>query len=229
MSLPRTALIVGASRGLGLLLSAELARRGWSVLATVRAPSAELDKVISRSQGRVQALRADMTDAASLRRLQEQLASTRLDLLFVNAAVNRSFGSIAEATTEEFVDVLTTNALAPLRVLEAVRNSVVAGGTVAVMSSEQGSISRNEEDGFEVYKASKAALNQLMRSYANRHPDDGHAKLLVDPGHNRTSLGGDDAPFDPAESMSLVADVIETFRPDGNISFLDRYGNVVPW
>jgi NAD(P)-dependent dehydrogenase (short-subunit alcohol dehydrogenase family) len=65
------------------------------------------------------------------------------------------------------------------------------------MSSEQGSISQNTEDGYELYKASKAALNQLMRSYATRHAADGHTKLLIDPGHNRTRLGGPDAPLTP--------------------------------
>ena len=97
------------------------------------------------------------------------------------------------------------------------------------MSSEQGSISRNTEDGFELYKASKAALNQLMRSYATRYADDGRTKLLIDPGHNRTQLGGFDAPLDPRESIPAVVDVLEAQAGAPGLQFLDRHGKTVPW
>ncbi|MFF1614102.1 hypothetical protein ACFVYA_40590 [Amycolatopsis sp. NPDC058278] len=59
-----------------------------------------------------------------------------------------------------FTEVMITTALSPLRALEALRELVVPGGTVAVMSSEQGSITRNTESGYDLYKASKAAFNQ---------------------------------------------------------------------
>ncbi|WP_254645591.1 SDR family oxidoreductase [Streptomyces malaysiensis] len=87
------------------------------------------------------------------------------------------------------VGVVITNVLSPLRALETLRGLVAPGGTVAVMSSDQGSISRNTEGGYELYKASKAALNQLMRSYAARHAEDGQTELLIDPGHHQTQLG----------------------------------------
>ncbi|WP_240772217.1 SDR family oxidoreductase [Nocardia sp. CS682] len=113
-----------------------------------------------------------------------------------------------------FTEVMVTNALSPLRAVETLRDLVVPGGTVAIMSSEQGSISQNTEDGYELYKASKAALNQFMRSYATRHADDSHTKLLIDPGHNRTELGGPDAPLAPAESIPAVVDVLEAQSGD---------------
>jgi NAD(P)-dependent dehydrogenase (short-subunit alcohol dehydrogenase family) len=128
-----------------------------------------------------------------------------------------------------FTEVMITNALSPLRVLAALRGLVVSGGTVAVMSSEQGSISQNTEDGYELYKASKAALNQLMRSYATRHGDDGHTKPLIDPGHNKTQLGGPDAELDPEESIPAVVDVLEAQAGAPGLRFLDRHGAIVPW
>ncbi len=229
MHTTRTALVIGASRGLGLVLAQELARRGWRVIATTRRDSDALQQAADAADGRLQIETLEMTDTRQTGSLRERLGGTQLDLLFVNAAINQGNESIDRVTTDTFSEVIITNALSPLRALETLRDLVPPGGTVAVMSSEQGSISRNDEPGFELYKASKAALNQLMRSYATRHADDGHTKLLIDPGHNRTRLGGPDAPLAPRESIPAVVDVVEAQAGAPGLQFLDRQGVPVPW
>ncbi|MFE7117117.1 SDR family NAD(P)-dependent oxidoreductase [Streptomyces sp. NPDC057654] len=225
----RRALVIGASRGLGLVLVGELARRDWQVIATTRKDGGALRADADASNGRLTVESLEMNDPGQLAALRERLADRRFDLLFVNGAVNRGNLSIDQVPTDMFTEVMITNALSPLRVLESLRGLVAPGGTVAVMSSEQGSVSQNTEDGYELYKASKAALNQLMRSYATRYADDGHTKLLVDPGHNRTELGGFDAPLDPAESIPAVVDVLEAQAGAPGLRFLDRHGEPVPW
>jgi NAD(P)-dependent dehydrogenase (short-subunit alcohol dehydrogenase family) len=215
------ALVIGASRGLGLVLTHELVRRGWEVIATTRGEP--------YANGRLEVEPLEMTSPDQLAALRARLAGRRLDVLFVNAAIDRGDLPINEVPTDMFTEVMVTNALSPLRALETLRDLVVPGGTVAVMSSEQGSISRNTENGYELYKASKAALNQLMRSYATRHADDGHTKLLIDPGHNRTQLGGPDAPLTPEESIPAVVDVLEKQAGIPGLRFLDRHGETVPW
>lgn len=225
----RQALVIGASRGLGLVLANELAGRGWHVIATTRQGGGELQANAEASNGRLRVESLEMTSADELAALRARLAGTRLDLLFVNAAIDRGDLPIGEVPTDMFTEVMITNALSPLRTVEALRELVAPGGTVAVMSSEQGSISRNTEDGYELYKASKAALNQLMRSYATRNADDGHTKLLIDPGHNQTQLGGPDAPLDPKDSIPAVVDVLEAQAGAPGLQFLDRHGETVPW
>lgn len=225
----RQALIIGASRGLGLVLANELARRGWRVIATTRQSGGELQANADAWNGQLKVESLEMTSSEQLAALREHLGGCRLDLLFVNAAIDRGDLPIDEVSTDMFTEVMITNALSPLRALEALRGLVAPGGTVAVMSSEQGSISRNTEPGFELYKASKAALNQLMRSYATRHADDGQTKLLIDPGHNQTQLGGPDAPLTPQESIPAVVDVLEAQAGTPGLQFLDRHGEIVPW
>ncbi|MFI6902311.1 SDR family NAD(P)-dependent oxidoreductase [Nonomuraea sp. NPDC050394] len=225
----RQALILGASRGLGLVLARELTRRGWRVIATMRQDAAELRASADASNGRLTVESLEMTSPGQLAALRERLAGRRLDLLFVNAAIDRGDLPIGEVPTGMFTEVMITNALSPLRALETLRDLVAPGGTVAVMSSEQGSVSRNTEPGYELYKASKAALNQLMRSYATRHADDGQTKLLIDPGHNRTRLGGPGAPLTAQESIPAVADVLEAQAGAPGLRFLDRHGEIVPW
>ncbi|MFF3976447.1 SDR family NAD(P)-dependent oxidoreductase [Streptomyces sp. NPDC001828] len=225
----RRALVIGASRGLGLVLADQLAARGWNVVATARRDGGALRAAADASGGRLEVELLEMTSIEELAALRERLAGRRLDLLFVNAAIDRGDLPIEEVSTEMFTEVMVTNALSPLRALETLRVLVGPGGTVAVMSSEQGSVSLNTEGGYELYKASKAALNQLMRSYATRHGDDGHTKLLIDPGHNRTRLGGPNAPLDPQESIPAVVDVLEARAGDPGLQFLDRHGDRVPW
>nr|WP_042181042.1 SDR family NAD(P)-dependent oxidoreductase [Kibdelosporangium sp. MJ126-NF4]CEL14765.1 Short-chain dehydrogenase/reductase SDR [Kibdelosporangium sp. MJ126-NF4]CTQ96605.1 Short-chain dehydrogenase/reductase SDR [Kibdelosporangium sp. MJ126-NF4] len=225
----RHALVIGASRGLGLVLANELTGRGWQVVATTRQDGGELQANADASNGRLSVESLEMTSADQLAALRERLADRRLDLLFVNAAIDRGDLSIDEVPTDMFTEVMITNALSPLRVLEALRGLVAPGGTVAVMSSEQGSITLNTEDGYELYKASKAALNQLMRSYATRHADDRQTKLLIDPGHNQTQLGGPDAPLRPEQSIPAVVDVLEAQSGAPGLQFLDRHGETVPW
>ncbi|WP_067474655.1 SDR family NAD(P)-dependent oxidoreductase [Actinomadura hibisca] len=225
----RQALVIGASRGLGLVLANELARRDWHVIATTRQSGGELQADADAWNGRLTVETLEMTSPEQLVALRERLEGRRLDLLFVNAAIDRGDLPISEVPTDMFTEVMVTNALSPLRALEALRDLVVPDGTVAAMSSEQGSISRNTEDGYELYKASKAALNQLMRSYATRHADDGHTKLLIDPGHNQTQLGGPDAPLVPHESVPAVVDVLEAQAGAPGLQFLDLHGETVPW
>ncbi|WP_409182479.1 SDR family NAD(P)-dependent oxidoreductase [Amycolatopsis sp. VS8301801F10] len=216
----RRAVVVGASRGLGLVLVTELDRRGWEVIATTRDGSVPLEGMRTEH--------LEMTDEAQIAALRDRMDGP-LDLLFVNAAIDRGNLPISEVPTGMFAEVMITNALGPLRVLEGLRDLVAPGGTVAVMSSEQGSISRNVEPGYELYKASKAALNQLMRSYATRYKGDGRTKLLIDPGHNRTRLGGPDAPLLPEESVPAVVDVLEARAGEPGLRFLDRFGEQIPW
>ncbi|MFI6169875.1 SDR family NAD(P)-dependent oxidoreductase [Nocardia sp. NPDC051052] len=225
----RRALVIGASRGLGLVLANELAGRGWHVVATARQGGGELHADADASNGRLRVESLEMTSVEEVAALRERLAGTRLDLLFVNAAIDRGDLPIGAVPTDMFTEVMITNALSPLRTVEALRDLVAPGGTVAVMSSEQGSISQNTEEGYELYKASKAALNQLMRSYATRNADDGQTKLLIDPGHNQTQLGGPDAPLSPKESIPLVVDVLEAQAGAPGLQFLNRHGEIVPW
>lgn len=186
-----TALIVGASRALGIGLATEYARRGWDVIGTVRGDRRTgLHDLAEASGGRVTVESLDMTKPEEIDALRERLAERTLDLLFVNAAVTRGNIPVGEVPTEMFVEVMVTNALSPMRVIESFRSLVAPTGTIGVMSSRQGSLALNTRGGQDVYRASKSALNQLMRSYAARYADASHTLLLMCPGHVRTELGG---------------------------------------
>jgi NAD(P)-dependent dehydrogenase (short-subunit alcohol dehydrogenase family) len=117
-----------------------------------------------------------------------------------------------------------------MRVVETLQDLLTPNGTIGVMSSGLGSITYNTTTGgFEVYRASKSALNQLMRSFAARHTDDPHTLLLIAPGWVQTDLGGPAAPLTIGQSIPGVADTIEAQAGHGGLQYLDYQGQTVRW
>ena len=227
----KKALIIGASRGLGYALAAEYLARGWQVVATVRGLArTELHALAESSDGRLIVETLDITVPEQIASLRERLEPGTFDLLFVNAGVtNGREETVADVATDTFVHLMVTNALSPMRVVEALQDLVVPEGTIGVMSSGQGSIANNERGGFEIYRASKSALNQLMRSFAARHAGDPHTLLLIAPGWVQTDLGGDGAPLTVEQSIPKVVDTITAQAGRGGLQYLDYQGQVVRW
>ena len=227
-----TALIVGASRGLGHGLVAEFLDQGWDVIGTVRDTSARtpLHELAERAEGRVTIEKLDINEPGHLGPLHERLAGRELDLLLISAGTTNSQQKpIGEVRTADFVDVMVTNALSPMRVIEALQDLVTPTGLIGALSSGQGSITNNATAGREVYRGSKAALNMFMRSFAVRQADTRRGFILLAPGWIRTDLGGPDAPFTLEESVPLLVDVLLSKVGRPGLEYLDRSGNTVPW
>jgi NAD(P)-dependent dehydrogenase (short-subunit alcohol dehydrogenase family) len=233
MSTP-TALVVGASRSIGLALVSELHDRGWQVVGTVRDPARRtpLHELADRSEGRVGVAALDVTEPDQLpelrERLVEQLVGPSLDLLFVSAGVtDHDETPIGQVPTEAFVEVMVTNALGPMRVLEALEDLVSPGGVVGAMTSGQGSLANNTRGGHELYRGSKAALNMFLRSWTTRRPD--RPLVAMAPGWIRTGLGGEGAPYTIEENVPKVVDVLLSRRGVPGLAYLDFQGATVPW
>jgi NAD(P)-dependent dehydrogenase (short-subunit alcohol dehydrogenase family) len=227
-----TILLVGASRGLGLAMAAEFLKKGWSVVGTVQGSGrTELHDLADEHPGRIEIESLNITEPDQIAALHDRLSGRSFDILFHNAGIADANPrqSVAEVSTEEFVRVLVTNALSPMRVIERLQDLVPADGLIGIMSSGQGSISNNEKGGAEVYRGSKAALNQFMRCYAARHVGEPRALVLMAPGWIRTALGGPDAPFSVEEAIPKVVDVLLSQLGKPGLQFLDREGRTVPW
>lgn len=227
-----TAIIVGASRGLGLGLARELAGRGWRVTATARNVGAAtgLADAAAASDGRIAVEEVDIDRTESVEALAERLAGRRFDLAFVNAGVSGpQHQSVDAATPEEIGALVHTNAVAPIRIARQLLPLVADGGTIAFMSSRMGSVADNTSGGMDLYRASKAALNSLTRGFAaNDVGDRPVAVLTMHPGWVRTAMGGDNAALSVEESVSGLIDVIEANRAPGH-RFLDHQGTELPW
>jgi NAD(P)-dependent dehydrogenase (short-subunit alcohol dehydrogenase family) len=225
-------LLIGASRGIGSAMAAEFLKEGWNVVGTVRAQTGTgLHDLADEYAGQLEIEYLDVTEPDQIAALRTRLCGRRFDILFVNAGTANAnqHETIAGVSIQEFVHVMITNALAPMRVIEALQDLVSADGLIGVMSSGQGSIAANEKGGHEVYRGSKAALNQYMRSYAARHAGESRALLLLAPGWIRTALGGPEAPFSLEEAIPGIVNVLLSKRGRAGLEYLDRNGRTVPW
>ncbi|NTF44425.1 SDR family NAD(P)-dependent oxidoreductase [Rhizobium rhizogenes] len=227
-----TILLIGASRGLGLAMASEFLKRGWNVVGTVRAGGGRtrLHDLADEFHGRVEIETLDICEPDQVSALRERLSGRVFDMLFVNAGVtNNPSETIGEVTTEEFIRVMVTNALSPMRVLESLEQYVPATGLIGVMSSGQGSIANNNAGQREVYRGSKAALNMFMRSFAARHAETPRAMAIMAPGWVRTEMGGPDAKLTIEESIPSLVDVLLAKQGRPGLEYLDYLGRTVPW
>jgi NAD(P)-dependent dehydrogenase (short-subunit alcohol dehydrogenase family) len=224
----KTALVIGASRGLGLGLVRELSAQGWNVIATLR-DGARTDELDAIADVRIETL--DMTDAAQLDALAQHLAGTRLDLLYINAGVSGSRELAAgNASRDDVTQLFMTNAVAPIRLAERLLPLVEPQqGVIAFMSSIMGSVEAGPGMGMPLYGASKAALNHLTRTFALGLADGGPTVLSLHPGWVRTDMGGAEAPLDVVTSCKGLVQQVSRAAGQGGHRLIDYQGDVLPW
>jgi NAD(P)-dependent dehydrogenase (short-subunit alcohol dehydrogenase family) len=225
-------LIVGASRGLGHAMAAEFLKKDWNVIGTVRGPSRTLlHDLADGHPGRVEIERLDINEPEQIAALRQRLSGRVLDMLFVNAGMTNPdpTQTIGEVSTTDFVDLMITNALSPMRVVEVLQDLVPATGLIGVMSSGQGSVANNLSGKRELYRGTKAALNQFMRSFATRESEKPRAMAVMAPGWVRTDLGGPQGKLSIEESIPNLVNVLLAKQGRPGLEYLDYLGRTVPW
>ncbi len=220
-----TALIIGASRGLGREFTRQLLVSGWKVYATAR-DDASIDALADEG---AEALRVDVTSADSLAGLAWQLDGEKLDLAVYVAGV---FGPRDDArsppTHEDFDNVMHTNVLGAMQAISSIAPMVeAASGTFGFVSSGMGSIGETDRSYGWLYRASKAALNMAIKAAALDYPQ--ATFIALSPGWVKTDMGGQSAPLEAPESVRGMLQVLEHATRADSGTFKHYSGRELPW
>jgi NAD(P)-dependent dehydrogenase (short-subunit alcohol dehydrogenase family) len=220
-----TALIVGASRGIGNELVRQYRADGWRVIATARKPA---DCEALRQLG-AEAHQVDVTNAESIGGLGWKLDDEKIDAAWIVAGV---YGPdhAGFPTEQEFDEVMHTNVLAAMRLLPIVAPLVTpTRGKLAVISSRMGSIGERSSNQGSLYRASKAALNSVLADAALTYGPQGATCLTFHPGWVQTDMGGAEAALTVQESVSALRATLAKATHAQNGAFLNYDGATIPW
>ena len=231
-STPGRALVVGANRGIGLGLVRVLLGHGWHVVATSRpdADNGELLALRAVHPGGLVLEHLDLGDPDQLDAFPGQLQGQPLDVaIFNGAAPGPEHRSVQDVTLTECAELFFVNALGPTRLAWRLIGNVTPRNAVfAFVSSVQGSIERNPTGANPLYRASKAALNSLSRSFYLSTGRE-FAVLSLHPGWVKTAIGGPGATVEVTESAQGLFDVICKNRHLKEHQYLDYLGATIPW
>ncbi len=220
-------LILGASRGLGLELARQYADAGQRVIATFRKPQdgRRLDAFCART------LACDVLQEDWAAQLARSLEGVELDLAIVAAGItgpetHRS----AAPSREEFDAVMHSNVLASMQLVPLLASGLLArGGKFVVLSSRMGSIGSATSAGYWLYRASKAALNSVLKSASIELSARACVCMALHPGWVRTDMGGAGADLDAEQSVASMRRVIAAANRSHNGRFMNYNGEQLEW
>jgi NAD(P)-dependent dehydrogenase (short-subunit alcohol dehydrogenase family) len=218
-------LVIGASRGIGFELVRQYRAAGDRVVATARS---EAGLAALRELGAT-ALQLDVADTASASGLAWQIDGQAFDVVVICAGV---FGSRTEGlqtpTEADFDRVMHTNVLGAMRVLPQLVDALAPGARLAVISSRMGSIGLRAGTHGWLYRASKAALNSVLKD-ASLELQGNAICVSFHPGWVRTDMGGSGADIDVQTSVAGMRSVLATLKPEHNGSFFNYDGQALAW
>jgi NAD(P)-dependent dehydrogenase (short-subunit alcohol dehydrogenase family) len=220
-----TALIIGASRGIGHEFVRQLLADGWNVIATARDDAA----IAALNNAGAKALKIDVAKPESLAGLGWQLDGEKLDLaIYVAGVFGTKEGATVPPTAQDFDQVMHTNVLGAMQAIPLIAPMVEATqGKFAFLSSVMGSIADTGSSYGWLYRASKAALNMAAKCASLDYPNATFAAMH--PGWVQTDMGGPGASITVDESVRGLLRTIGSLQVKDSGSYHDYTGKQLPW
>ncbi len=219
------ALVIGASRGIGLELVRQYLADGWRVIATARSK----EDVAMLAEMGAEAHKLDVTNVEAVAGMGWKLDGEEPDVAILNAGV---YGPRTDGfpMQTDFDAVMHINVLGAMRLLPIIAPLVCAArGKLAVMSSRMGSLSERQGSSGSLYRASKAALNSVLVDTAHRFGPLGATCVALHPGWVQTEMGGPGAALSVEESVRGLRKVLAELPASEQAVYRDYDGSTIGW
>jgi NAD(P)-dependent dehydrogenase (short-subunit alcohol dehydrogenase family) len=217
-------IVTGANRGIGLALTAELKKRGHTVLAACRKSSPELDALGVEVLAGV-----EVSDTAGVERLRKAVGDRRIDLLVNNAGILVWGDHLGELDVAGIRRQFEVNALAPLLITDALKDRLGKGSKVGLVTSRMGSIDDNTSGGGYGYRMSKAALNMAGKSLAIDLKSAGVAVAILHPGMVKTDMIRGHGQVEPEDAARGLLARLDELTLETSGGFWHANGERLPW
>ncbi len=222
-----TVLILGASRGLGKEFVRQYLAEGARVIATARKKA---DVTALEKQG-VIAFQLDVTKPDDFLALKKSLARRSIDIAIYNAGMTGPrLTGVTAVEKADFNAVMQTNVMGAMHAIPALAPMLAkTKGKFAFVSSKMGSIGLLSTTSSALYRASKAALNAVMKTASLEWGPQGVISFVFHPGWVKTDMGGANADIDTETSIAGMRKVIAKANAKTNGKFINYDGTEFPW
>jgi len=225
--------ITGANRGIGLEMIKQFSQSGWKISACCRTPeTADELNALAKDNEHITLYPLDVTDYQAVSALANQLRHLTIDLLINNAGIYGPKGSnLHDLDLDAWRQVFETNTIAPLKLVQAFAPHVAAsqGKQIAIISSKMGSISDNQSGSAYIYRSSKTALNQIIKSLSIDLQPQAIKVIALHPGWVRTQMGGPNGLIDVEQSVNGLKQVMTAESGIKTGHFYNYDGTEINW
>ena len=226
-------LITGTNRGIGLEFVKHYLKNNEKIIATCRNKHSAKDLLeLENTTSNLSLVELDVSNPNSINEFISKIAGLPIDTFINNAGVfgprNIEFGNF---NAKEWLDVFKVNTIAPLLITQKILKNLRLGKDkkLAFISSKVGSIEDNTGGGMYIYRTSKTALNQVIKSLSIDLKDENFIAVALHPGWVQTDMGGPNALIDTKTSVKGMIEVIDNLTPKNTGKFYNYDGSSIPW
>ena len=226
-------LITGTNRGIGLEFVKNYLKNNEKVIATCRNRNSAKDLLeLKNTTSNLSLLELDVSKPNSIDEFTSKIANQPIDTFINNAGVfgprNIEFGNF---NAKEWLDVFNINTIAPLLITQKILKNLRLGKDkkLVFISSKVGSIEDNTEGGMYIYRTSKTALNQVIKSLSIDLKEENFIVVALHPGWVQTDMGGPNALIDTKTSVKGMTEAIDNLTSKNSGKFYNYDGSAIPW
>ena len=245
----KTILVTGTNKGIGLEIVRQYLYEGFKVIATCRNLSKQdnLNELLNSFPDMISVYQMDLLDEKSIENFSSKIKDIPIDIFINNAGVTFGYSRNAKLSntgislnklntfgyiqSDNWLPIFKANCIAPLLLTQLLYRNFLLGNEkkIIFISSKPAFITENTGGSMYMYRSSRSALNQVIKSLSVDLFKDSISVASISPGWVKTDSGGSNALIDVHTSVTGIKKIINKLRLENTGKFWDYNGQLIPW